>query len=64
MSKKLKSREKLFDKFSKQLHLLKNEGLIDIDLKYDETYICPICLDQFEKADLISNKTKNFLTLT
>lgn len=62
MSKQLKSREKLFDKFSKQLHLLKNEGIIEIDLKFDETYICPICLDQFEKADLISNKSKNFLT--
>lgn len=62
MSKKLKSRERLFDRFSKQLHLLKNEGLIDIELKYDETYICPICLDQFEKADLVSNKSKNFLT--
>lgn len=62
MSKQLKSRERLFDKFSKQLHLLKNEGLIEIDLKFDETYICPICLDQFEKADLISSKSKNFLT--
>lgn len=62
MSKKLKSRERLFDRFSKQLHLLKNEGLIDIELKYDETYICPICLDQFEKADLVSNKSKNYLT--
>jgi len=62
MSKQLKSRERLFDKFSKQLHLLKNEGLIEIDLKFDETYICPICLEQFEKADLISSKSKNFLT--
>lgn len=62
MNKQLKSREKLFDRFSKQLHLLKNEGLINIDLKYDETYICPLCLNQFERSDLVSDKTKNFLT--
>lgn len=62
MSKQLKSRERLFEKFSKQLHLLKNEGLIEIDLKFDETYICPICLEQFQKSDLISSDSKNFLT--
>lgn len=62
MSRKLTSRTKLFDKFSKQLHLLKANGLIDVELKYDETYICPLCLDQFQKTDLISNTSENFLT--
>ncbi len=62
MSKRLKARTKLFEKFSSQLHLLKNEGIIDIDLKYEETYICPICLEQFEKSDLVSKRPKNFLT--
>ncbi|MBE7640977.1 hypothetical protein GUB10_11595 [Salegentibacter sp. BLCTC] len=62
MSNRLKARTKLFEKFSNQLHLLKNEGIIDIELKYDETYICQICLKQFEKSDLISDKSKNFLT--
>ncbi|WP_077399537.1 hypothetical protein [Cellulophaga omnivescoria] len=62
MSKKLISRTKLFDKFSKQLHLLKENGLIDIELKYDETYICPLCLEQFQRVDLISDTNKNFLT--
>jgi len=62
MSRKLTSRTRLFDKFSKQLHLLKENGLIDIELKYDKTYICPLCLDQFQKTDLISDTSKNFLT--
>ncbi|OWP85330.1 hypothetical protein [Flavobacterium davisii] len=62
MSKKVDNRKKLFDKFSNQLHLLKSYGLIDIELKYDRTYICPICLGQFEESDIISSNTKNFLT--
>ncbi|AUC79295.1 hypothetical protein CW736_07810 [Nonlabens sp. MB-3u-79] len=62
MSQKLKSRSNLFEKFSKQLHLLKDEGIIDIELKYPETYICPLCLEQFQKSDLIANKSKNYLT--
>lgn len=52
----------LFEKFSRQLHLLKENNLIDIDLKYEKTYICPLCLNQFSEDDLISNKTKNYLT--
>jgi hypothetical protein len=62
MSKTLNSRIKLFERFSKQLHLLKDAGILNIDLKYDETYICPICLEQFQKSDLISDNSKNFLT--
>lgn len=61
MGTKLESRKKLFDKFSNQLHLLKENGLINIDLKFDKTYICPICLDQFQEKDIISSST-NFLT--
>lgn len=52
----------LFDKFSNQLTLLKSNGLIDIELKYEETYICPLCLDQFNRDDLESNDSKNYLT--
>jgi len=62
MSRKLPSRNKLFNKFLNQLHLLKEHGLIDIELKYSETYICPLCLEQFEKDDLISDNSRNFLT--
>lgn len=61
MGTKLDSRKKLFDKFSNQLHLLKENGLINIDLKFDKTYICPICLDQFQEKDIISSSA-NFLT--
>lgn len=62
MSNKIETRKRLFDKFSNQLHLLKSEGLLDIDLKFDKTYICPICVRQFEENDLISKSDKNFLT--
>ena len=62
MSKKLNSRKRLFEKFSTQLHLLKSAGLINVELKYDKTYICPICLDQFQESDLIASPDKNFLT--
>lgn len=62
MSNKIETRKRLFDKFSNQLHLLKSEGLLDIDLKFNKTYICPICVRQFEENDLISKSDKNFLT--
>jgi hypothetical protein len=62
VSNKIETRKRLFDKFSNQLHLLKSEGLLDIDLKFDKTYICPICVRQFEENDLISKSDKNFLT--
>lgn len=58
----INSRKLLFEKFSKQLHLLTDEGLIDIELKYSQTYICPICLEQFSVDDIISDDTKNYLT--
>jgi hypothetical protein len=58
----LDSRKKLFNKFSSQLHLLKDMGLIDIELKYDKTYICPICLDQFCEEDLENKGDGNYLT--
>lgn len=58
----INSRKLLFGKFSKQLHLLKDEGILDLELKYDQTYICPLCLEQFSVEDIISDDTKNFLT--
>lgn len=55
-------RKTLFDKFSGQLHLMKNHGLLNINLKYDKTYICPICLEQFTERHLIQSGD-NYLTL-
>lgn len=52
----------LFNRFSNQLHLLQKNGIIDIDLKYDKTYICPLCLNQFSENDIETNKNKNYLT--
>jgi len=57
-----KKRKLLFDKFSKQLHDLVDQGLLDIELKHEETYICPLCLNQFSQEDLDTSK-ENFLTL-
>jgi hypothetical protein len=62
MSTKLNKRRQLFNKFSNQLHLLKENGLIEIELKYQKTFICPICLDQFQESDIVSSNVKNFLT--
>lgn len=55
-------RKILFEKFSNQLKILKNSSLIEVNLKYPKTYICPLCLSQFEEEDLISNESKNSLT--
>ena len=59
----MKTRKQLiFDKFSNQLTLLKNNGLLDCELKYERTYICPLCLNQFSDSDLTPKLFKNYLT--
>lgn len=55
-------REQLFEKYSAQLQNLVDQGLIDLELEYDQTFICPTCLNQFSKDDLDTSK-ENFLTL-
>jgi len=62
MAKGKEIRQKLFDKFSNQLHRLIELKLYDIDLKFDKTFICPICLKQFSENDL-DTKVANYLTL-
>lgn len=62
MSSGVASRRRLFNKFSDQLHLLVGLGILQIDLKYDKTYICPICLDQFGEEHLEYKKGENYLT--
>jgi hypothetical protein len=53
MGKAGEKRKKIFDRFSTHLSELKKEGKLEsIDLKHDNTYICPICLNQFSNADL------------
>ena len=56
-------RKALFFLFSDNLSLLKANGLLkEIDLKYDRTFICPICLKQFSIDDL-EPSSSNMLTL-
>lgn len=56
-------RKALFFHFSEHLHFLKDNGYIkNTNLKYDNTFICPICLQQFSLPDLESN-SPNMLTL-
>ncbi len=62
MGKGKNNRDNLFKKFSQQLHLLVNNGLLNVDLKYAKTYICPICVEQFQEKDVVSCKIDNFLT--
>jgi hypothetical protein len=56
-------RKRLFDKYSANLHLLHSEGLLPhLHLPYDQTFICPVCLDPFSADDLDTTK-ENHLTL-
>lgn len=53
----------LFYRFAEHLNLLKANGFLPgITLKYDLTYICPMCLGQFAIADL-EVSSPNMLTL-
>lgn len=52
MTDREKKRKFIFDKYSENLIFLKSNSVLDIELKYDRTYICPICLDQFSEAAL------------
>jgi len=47
-----KKRKFIFDRYSENLLFLKSKNIIDIELKYDKTYICPLCLDQFSETAL------------
>jgi len=63
MAKQDTKRIQIFDLYSANLHLLNDNGLITKQvLKYEKTYICPICLDQFSIDDLDIKKA-NYLTL-
>lgn len=53
MSKGDKKRELLYDKFSKNISFLKENGIVSADRG---DYICPICLDKFTKDDLNQEK--------
>lgn len=56
-------RRQLFNRFSNQLLLLKEHGLIQIDFQNPDPYLCPICLKEFSSANLEDNGTLDFLTL-
>ncbi len=52
----------LFNVYADNLILLKNNGLLPhITLKYDRTYICPICLVHFSE-EALNTQIANFLT--
>jgi hypothetical protein len=52
----------IFDKYATHLQMLVDSGTIKQELKYDVTYICPVCTRQFNKEDL-DQEAKNPLTL-
>ena len=62
MSQGLEKRKQLFAKFSKQLLLLKQNGIINNNFKNTNPYLCPICLNEFNENDLTPS-ANNFLTL-
>lgn len=55
-------REKIFDLYSNQLLLLKQQGLLDVEFLSDQPYICPLCLREFNKTHL-NVMLPNHLTL-
>ena len=55
-------RKLLFDKYAKQLSDISQAGLYNIELSFEQTFICPICLRQFSVDDLDITK-ENHLTL-
>ena len=56
-------RKNIFDAYSTNLNFLIQQGILkDIQLKYANTYICPICLNHFSETDL-NNDSPNPLTL-
>lgn len=58
-----KKRKAIFDKFSDNLKLLVDNGLLpDITPKFERTYICPICLAHFS-VEALDQTIKNPLTL-
>jgi hypothetical protein len=64
MAQQDSKRALLFTRYSSQLHRLAGLGYIpnDIELKYNPTYICPICKNPFSESDLDESST-NRLTL-
>lgn len=56
MNKQAKKRRKIFEIYSNQLNTLKQMRLLNLKLEYEQTYICPICLKQFNKEALQSKK--------
>lgn len=64
MSKGETRRKTIFEKYSNQLKLLDAEGLLPerIKLPFDNTYICPLCLNPFSEDTLDQSKS-NPLTL-
>lgn len=56
-------RKNIFEAYSANLKFLIEQGILqDIKLKFDKTYICPVCLNQFSENDL-NNDSPNPLTL-
>ncbi|GHT52021.1 hypothetical protein AGMMS49982_11160 [Bacteroidia bacterium] len=57
-----KKRLSIFEKYATNLMFLKENGFINIEMKYDKTYICPICGCQFSEKSL-DQTSENSLTL-
>lgn len=62
MNKQDKIRELLFNKYSQNLKMLVENGVLDLELPFAETYMCPICMKFFSREDL-NQQSANPLTL-
>lgn len=57
-----KKRSLIFDRYAENLLFLKQHNIINVELKFEKTYICPICLNQFSFESL-NQEEENPLTL-
>ena len=58
-----KKRRAIFDRYADNLQLLVDIGVLtELSLKFDRTYICPICKDQFS-VEALKQSIENPLTL-
>jgi len=61
MSKHRKKKEKIFDVYSQNFAFVKKHPNIIIEPEILNSYMCPLCLNQFTKVDL-SDNVENPLT--
>ena len=59
----IQKREKIFNIYSQNLKWIKEKTDLKFNVDFEDGVLCPLCLNLFNKGDLIINHNKNHLTL-